>query len=195
MFGRTLAPALAVGNATVLKPAEDACATSLGLAELATEAGIPPGVLNVVTGRGSVAGAALTSHPGVDFISFTGSPEVGQTVQKAAADRFVNCTLELGGKSPQVVFADADFDAAVPVIRRAIIQEAGQPCSAGSRVLVEQSAYEKFIEWPKPGFSALQAGPPPMDLDCGPLINAKQNSRSGVYRPCARRGHRSCGRR
>ena len=181
MFGRTLAPALAVGNATVLKPAEDACATSLRLAELATKAGIPPGALNVVTGRGSVAGAALASHPGVDFISFTGSPEVGQLVQKAAADHFANCTLELGGKSPQVVFGDADFDAAVPVICRAIIQNTGQTCSAGSRVLVEQSAYEKFIERLGPAFSALQAGSPEMDLDCGPLINAKQKIRVQGY--------------
>ncbi len=181
MFGRTLAPALAAGNATVLKPAEDACATSLRLAELAMKAGLPPGALNVVTGRGSVAGAALVAHPGVDFISFTGSPEVGQLVQKAAADHFANCTLELGGKSPQVVFGDADFDAAVPVICRAIIQNAGQTCSAGSRVLIEQSAYEAFIGRLIPAFSALQAGSPEMDLDCGPLISARQKARVQGY--------------
>ncbi len=181
MFGRTLAPALAAGNATVLKPAEDACAISLRLAELVIEAGIPPGALNVVTGRGSVAGAALASHPGVDFISFTGSPEVGQMVQKAAADHFANCTLELGGKSPQIVFGDADFDAAIPVICRAIIQNAGQTCSAGSRVLVEESVYEKLIERLAPAFSALQAGSPEMDLDCGPLISAKQKARVQGY--------------
>ena len=100
--------------------------------------GFPTGRVNIVTGRGAVAGAALAAHPGVDFVSFTGSPEVGQQVQKLAADHFIPCTLELGGKSPQVVFADADFDAAVPVICRAIIQNAGQTCSAGSRVLVER---------------------------------------------------------
>lgn len=177
MFGRTLAPALAAGNATVLKPAEDACATPLRLAELAREAGFPNGAINVVTGRGPVSGAALASHPGVDFISFTGSPAVGQIVQKLAADHFAACTLELGGKSPQIVFADADLDAAIPVIRRAIVQNAGQTCSAGSRVLVERGAYEELAERLSAAFSKLRAGAPEMDLDCGPLINARQKGR------------------
>ena len=126
MFGRTLAPSLAVGNAVVLKPAEDASDSSLRLAELVLEAGFPEGAVNIVTGRGPVAGAALASHNAVDFISFTGSPVVGQQVQKLAADHFIPCTLELGGKSPHLVFEDADFDAAVPVICRAIVQNAGQ---------------------------------------------------------------------
>jgi aldehyde dehydrogenase (NAD+) len=177
MFGRTLAPALAAGNATVLKPAEDACATPLRLAALAMEAGFPPGALNVVTGRGTVSGAALAAHPGVDFVSFTGSPAVGQIVQKLAADHFVNCTLELGGKSPQVVFADADFDAAVPVICRAIVQNAGQTCSAGSRLLVERRAYGEMIERLSAAFVKLRAGAPEMNADCGPIINAKQKQR------------------
>ena len=139
MFGRTLAPSLAAGNAVVLKPAEDACLSSLRIAELAREAGFPNGAINIVTGKGTVAGAALAANPGIDFLSFTGSPAVGQAVQKLAADHFIACTLELGGKSPQVVFADADLDAAIPVLRKAIIQNTGQTCSAGSRVLVERS--------------------------------------------------------
>ena len=116
MFGRSLAPALAMGNAVVMKPAEDACVTPVRLAQLAQAVGFPPGALNVVTGIGEEAGAALASHPGIDFLSFTGSPEVGTLVQKAAAQNHIGCTLELGGKSPQIVFEDADFDAAVPVL-------------------------------------------------------------------------------
>jgi aldehyde dehydrogenase (NAD+) len=177
MFGRTLAPSLAVGNAVVLKPAEDACDSSLRLAGLAADAGFPDGALNIVTGRGAVAGAALAAHRDVDFISFTGSPAVGQQVQKLAADHFIPCTLELGGKSPQIVFADADMDAAVPVICRAIIQNAGQTCSAGSRVLVERAAYSALVERLRAGFAKLRAGSPEMNLDCGPIINARQKTR------------------
>jgi aldehyde dehydrogenase (NAD+) len=177
MFGRTLAPSLAAGNAVVLKPAEDACLSSLRIAELAQEAGFPRGALNIVTGKGAVAGAALASHPGIDFLSFTGSPAIGQAVQKLAADHFIACTLELGGKSPQVVFADADLEAAVPVLRRAIIQNAGQTCSAGSRVLVEQSIYGALVERLKDSFAKVRVGSPEMDLDCGPIINEKQRQR------------------
>jgi aldehyde dehydrogenase (NAD+) len=177
MFGRTLAPSLAVGNAVILKPAEDACLSSLRIAELAREAGFPDGAINIVTGKGTVAGAALASHPGIDFLSFTGSPAVGQTIQKLAADHFIPCTLELGGKSPQVVFADADLDAAVPVLRKAIIQNTGQTCSAGSRVLVERGIYEALIERLRDSFSKVRVGAPEMDLDCGPIINEKQKLR------------------
>ncbi len=177
MFGRTLAPSLAVGNAVVLKPAEDACLSSLRIAELAREAGFPNGAINIVTGKGATAGAALASHPGVDFLSFTGSPAVGQVIQKLAADHFITCTLELGGKSPQVVFADADMDAAVPVLRKAIIQNTGQTCSAGSRVLVERSIYDNLIERLRESFLKVRVGAPEMDLDCGPIINEKQKQR------------------
>jgi aldehyde dehydrogenase (NAD+) len=177
MFGRTLAPSLAVGNAVVLKPAEDACLSSLRLAELAQEAGFPDGAINIVTGLGTVAGAALASHPGIDFLSFTGSPAAGQAVQKLAADHFIACTLELGGKSPQLVFADADLDAAVPVLRKAIIQNAGQTCSAGSRVLVERSIYRALVDRLCDSFSTVKVGAPEMDLDCGPIINQKQKQR------------------
>ena len=183
MFGRTLAPALAAGNAVVLKPAEDACATPLRLAQLATEAGFPAGAINVVTGRGAVSGAALAAHRGIDFVSFTGSPAVGQIVQKLAADHFVACTLELGGKSPQIVFADADLDLAVPIIRKAILQNAGQTCSAGSRVLVQRSILPELTTRLQAAFNAARAGAPEMDLDCGPIINAKQQQRvKGIIR-------------
>jgi len=181
MFGRTLAPALAMGNATVLKPAEDACATALLLADIANEAGFPPGSINIVTGRGEAAGAALAAHQGVNFMSFTGSPEVGQVIQKLCADHYVSCTLELGGKSPQVVFADADFTAAVPTIVRAIIQNSGQTCSAGSRVLVERDAYDRFVEHLVNAFSKITVGPPAENLDCGPLITRKQKIRVQAY--------------
>lgn len=177
MFGRTLAPALAVGNATVLKPAEDACATSLRLPDLAMEAGFPAGAINVVTGRGVSAGAALASHSGVDFMSFTGSPEVGQVIQKLCADHHIGCTLELGGKSPHVVFADADLDVAIPVIVKAIVQNSGQTCSAGSRVLVERSAYGRLSERLAHAFSQVTVGAPEMDRDCGPIITRKQQQR------------------
>ncbi|MEN3209922.1 aldehyde dehydrogenase family protein [Methylorubrum populi] len=177
MFGRTLAPALAVGNATVLKPAEDACATALALVDLLEEAGFPRGAVNIVTGRGAVAGAALAAHPGVDFVSFTGSPEVGQIIQKLCADHFITCTLELGGKSPQIVFADADLDAAIPVIVKAIIQNSGQTCSAGSRILIERSAYDEVIGRLRQAFGKVRVGAPEIDLDCGPIITAKQQAR------------------
>jgi aldehyde dehydrogenase (NAD+) len=177
MFGRTLAPSLAVGNATVLKPAEDACASSLRLVELAAEAGFPEGAINIVTGKGATAGAALASHHGVDFMSFTGSPEVGQIIQKLCADHYITCTLELGGKSPHIVFADADFDATIPVIVKAIVQNSGQTCSAGSRVLVERSAYDKFAALLSEAFDKVRVGTPEMDLDCGPIITAKQQKR------------------
>jgi aldehyde dehydrogenase (NAD+) len=181
MFGRTLAPSLAAGNAVVLKPAEDACLSSLRIAELAREAGFPDGAINIVTGKGTVAGAALAANAGIDFLSFTGSPAVGQAVQKLAADHFIACTLELGGKSPQVVFADADLDAAIPVLRKAIIQNTGQTCSAGSRVLVEHSLYDTLIARLKAAFSEVRVGAPEMDLDCGPIINEKQKQRVMGY--------------
>ena len=139
--GRTIGAALAMGNACVLKPAEEACLTSLALAELAREAGFPAGALNVVPGLGEEAGAALAAHPGVRHLSFTGSVAVGALVQAAAARHVAPVTLELGGKSPQLVFADADLDRALPFLVNAGIQNAGQTCSAASRILVERSRY------------------------------------------------------
>lgn len=187
MFGRTLAPALAMGNATVIKPAEDACMTPIRIAELAAEVGFPEGAINLVPGLGEEAGAALTAHPGFEFLSFTGSPEVGTMVQTAAAKNHIGCTLELGGKSPQVVFADVDLDAALPTLCNAIVQNAGQTCSAGSRLLVEKSAYDRIVSAVAERFSKLTAGTPEMDRDLGPVINPKQKQR--VERFCSNAGN------
>jgi aldehyde dehydrogenase (NAD+) len=188
MFGRSLAPALATGNAVVLKPAEEACLTPLLLAAIAHEAGLPPGAINVVTGLGEEAGAALTAHRDIDFVTFTGSPEVGTIVQKAAAERHIKCVLELGGKSPQIVFADADRQKAVPFIVRAITQNGGQTCSAGSRLLVERRIYDDFVGEVAAAFGNVRVGTPAMNLDCGPMISATQRARVQGFVEAARRG-------
>jgi aldehyde dehydrogenase (NAD+) len=177
MFCRTVAPALACGNACVVKPAEDACLNSIRFAELARDVGFPNGVINIVAGLGHEAGAALSAHPGIDFISFTGSPETGALIQTNAARNHIGCTLELGGKSPQIVFADADFEKAAPSCVNAIIQNAGQTCSAGSRVLIERKAYDAFVFALAHRFSAVRIGHHEMDLDAGPLISARQKQR------------------
>ena len=174
IFGRTVGAALAAGNACVVKPAEDASLSILRLAELAAEIGFPAGTLNVVTGYGSEAGAALTAHHDIDHISFTGSTLTGQLVAEAAAKRHCPVTLELGGKSPQILFDDADLDAALPVVLNAIIQNAGQTCSAGSRVLIQRGIYEGVLARLGSRFSALRAGPPRLELEMGPLVNKKQ---------------------
>ncbi len=177
IFGRSVGGSLAAGNACVVKPAEDACLTPLRISELALEAGLPKGALNIVPGLGTEAGAALAAHPGINHISFTGSPMVGTLVTQAAAVNHVPVTLELGGKSPQLVFADADIDAALPFLVNAIIQNAGQTCSAGSRVLIQKSAYDTVMGKLADRFNALKAGPGPRGLDCGPLISKKQFGR------------------
>ncbi len=186
MMGRSVAPALAMGNCTVLKPAEDTCLTALRLAQLAQNAGLPDGVLNVVPGLGEEAGAALAAHPGIDFISFTGSNEVGTLVQQAAAKNAVKCTLELGGKSPQIIFDDVDVERAVPIIVRAILQNAGQTCTAGSRLLVQRSIYELFVSRVAEAFAKTRAGTPEMDCDCGPLMNPAQLARVQRYLAAAK---------
>ncbi|MDA9554003.1 aldehyde dehydrogenase family protein [Pseudemcibacter sp.] len=172
--GRCVGGALAMGNTCVLKPSEEACLTALLFARIAEEAGLPKGVLNVVPGFGAEAGAALSSHPGVHHISFTGSVGVGKLVQKAAGDNIVPVTLELGGKSPQIVFDDADLDAALPFLVAGGIQNAGQTCSAGTRILAQSGIYEKLIEMMSEKYKALQVGKATDDLDVGPLISAKQ---------------------
>ncbi|MGE5117684.1 MAG: aldehyde dehydrogenase family protein, partial [Betaproteobacteria bacterium] len=177
MFGRSVVPALATGNAAVLKPSEDACLTPLAFAGIAHEAGLPDGALNVVTGLGEEAGAALTAHPGIDFVTFTGSPEVGTLVQQAAARRHLKVVLELGGKSPHLVFEDADLERAAGFVLKAITQNAGQTCSAGSRLLVQRSIYDRFVGTVAERFRHASAGTPAMDRDCGPLINADQQRR------------------
>lgn len=181
MFGRTLAPALAMGNAIVLKPAEDACMTPIRLAELAAEAGFPDGAVNVVTGLGTIAGAALASHPGINFLSFTGSPETGVLVQQAAAANHIGCTLELGGKSPQIVFEDADLDKALPAIVGAIVQNGGQTCSAGSRALIHVPVFDEVVGALADRFKSLVAAPHDADRDLGALISRKQMERVNAY--------------
>ena len=177
MFGRTIAACLAAGNTTVFKPAEDACLSVIRMTELAHDVGIPAGVINLVTGLGHEAGAALASHPDLDYLSFTGSPEVGTQIQKMAAEHHTPCVLELGGKSPQIVFEDADTDKAIPVIVNAIIQNTGQTCSAGSRVLVQRSVYDQFIAALADKIQSVRTGAHDADLDCGPLISSKQFER------------------
>ncbi len=174
IIGRSIGAALAMGNAVVLKPAEEACLTALALADIAAKAGLPAGALNVVPGLGEETGAALTAHSGVNHLSFTGSVGVGTLVQRAAADNIVPVTLELGGKSPQIVFDDADLVAALPFLVNAGIQNAGQTCSAASRILVQSSIYDKVLEMMKARYEKLRVGPAVADLDVGPLISARQ---------------------
>ena len=141
-----VAPALACGNAVVLKPAMETPLTALLLGELAAEAGFPPGILNVVPGRGTRAGAAMVRHPGVDAIAFTGSTEVGRTIMREAADTLKKVSLELGGKSPNIVFADADLGSAVRGANTGIFYGKGEVCAAGSRILVQEAVYEEFLD-------------------------------------------------
>jgi aldehyde dehydrogenase (NAD+) len=177
IFGRSVGGALAAGNVCVVKPSEDACLSLIRIAQLAAEVGFPAGAINIVTGLGHEVGDALARHEGIDHISFTGSPKVGTLIQQVAAERHCPVTLELGGKSPQIVFADADLDAALPAVINAIVQNAGQTCSAGSRLLVQESIYEPLLKRLGEAFANLRVGPAEMDLDVGPLIRATQQQR------------------
>ena len=174
IIGRSVGAALAMGNACVLKPAEEACLTALAFARIADAAGLPAGALNVVPGLGEEAGAALSAHRDVRHISFTGSVAVGTLIQTAAAQNAIPVTLELGGKSPQIVFADADLDAALPFLVNAGIQNAGQTCSAASRILVERAVFDEVVARMAERYRALRVGPALDDLDIGPVISARQ---------------------
>lgn len=174
IIGRSVGAALAMGNAAVLKPAEEACLTALAFADLAVRAGLPAGALNVVPGIGAEAGAALSAHPGIHHISFTGSVATGALVQQAAGKNVVPVTLELGGKSPQLVFDDADLDAALPFLVNAGIQNAGQTCSASSRILVQRGVYKTVKSRMAEAYGALTVGPASDDLRVGPLISTRQ---------------------
>lgn len=174
IIGRSVGAALAMGNTTVLKPAEDACLTALAFAEIAKRAGLPNGALNVVPGLGFEAGAALASHNGINHISFTGSEEVGVKIQSAAANNVVPVTLELGGKSPQIVFEDADINAALPFLVNSGIQNAGQTCSAASRILVHKKVYREVKSKMSDKYRKLTVGPAIDDMDLGPLISYQQ---------------------
>ncbi|XOC78886.1 aldehyde dehydrogenase family protein [Microvirga sp. M2] len=186
IFGRSVGAALAAGNATVVKPAEDASLTILRVSQFAREAGFPDGALNVVTGLGRTAGAALSAHPGIDFLSFTGSPETGTAVQTAAARNHVGVTLELGGKSAQLVFDDADLERALPTLVNAIIQNGGQTCSAGSRLLIQRGIFDDVVNAVAERFRALRAGHPEREPDLGPMINQAQQRRVVGYLERAR---------
>jgi aldehyde dehydrogenase (NAD+) len=177
LFGRAVAPALATGNTVVIKPADETPRTAVRIAELAVEVGIPAGVLNVVTGIGIEAGAALASHPGIDHIGFVGSTAVGTSIATAAAQNVIPAVLELGGKSPHIVFPDADLDQAATYITKGILQNAGQTCSAGSRLLVHADVAEELLAKLKITFEAVTLGPGSEDPDLGPLVSLKQQQR------------------
>ncbi|WP_411815956.1 aldehyde dehydrogenase family protein [Hyphococcus sp. DH-69] len=176
IIGRSVVAALATGNAAVLKPAEEACLTALAFARIAETVGLPKGALNVVPGTGELVGAALASHPGVNHISFTGSTAVGTSVQAAAAQNTAPVTLELGGKSPQIVFDDASIEAAIPFLVNAGVQNAGQTCSAGSRILIQRGVYQQVLERLAERFQSLRVGPAIEDLEVGPLVSGRQKA-------------------
>lgn len=178
---RSVAPALATGNTVVVKPAEQTPATCLELAELAVECGLPPGACNVVPGFGETAGAAVAEHPGVRKVVFTGSVETGRLVAAAAGRRIVPATLELGGKSAHIVFADADLEEAARSAQAAINVNAGQVCSAGSRLLVEQAVHDEVVERLVALNRTVAVGPASARPDMGPLISPEQRERVASY--------------
>ncbi len=178
------APALAAGNAVVLKPAETTPLTALRLAELALEAGLPEGLFQVVPGAGPVAGNALVEHPGVAKIVFTGSTRVGKSIMAACADRVKRVTLELGGKSPNIVFADADIEAAAAATPMSFLDNAGQDCCARTRILVQRGAYDRFLELLAPAVEEIVVGDPSDEkTQMGPLISRAQLDRVRSYVP------------
>src|SRR5688500_17203013 len=160
LAARKIAPALAAGNAIVVKPPEQASLTTILLARLVAEAGAPPGLVNVITGLGEEAGAALVDHPMVDKISFTGGTETGRRIMRAAAATLKKVTMELGGKSPNFLMADADLDAAIPAPVRAVFYNLCELCTAGSRLLVKSKIYDRVIEGVANGAKAMKVGDP-----------------------------------
>jgi acyl-CoA reductase-like NAD-dependent aldehyde dehydrogenase len=198
-----VAPAIAVGNTVVVKPAEDAPLTCLLLAKLAAEAGIPQGVINVVTGYGTEAGAALPAHPLVRHMSFTGSPETGSKIMEACARNLIPLRVELGGKSPQIVLRDANLARAVPTIAHSITMNTGQVCAAGSRLLVSEGMRQRLVDAVAAEFGKVRVGPWYDDVQMGPLISAKQERRVLGYLEAGREegaqvvvgGHKLAGHR
>lgn len=178
---RSVAPALAAGNTVVLKPSEETPLSALYAARILLEAGVPAGVFNVVAGFGDEAGQALAGHPDVNQISFTGSVETGVKVMCRAAANIVPVTLELGGKSPNIVFADADIDAAVAGALKAIFSNAGQVCCAGSRLLLDRAIYDRFLERLVEATKKLTVGPGLGEPDMGPLISERQRTSVLAY--------------
>jgi betaine-aldehyde dehydrogenase len=177
-----LAPALAAGNTVVLKPAELTPLTSLRFAELAIEAGLPEGVVNVVAGPGRTCGQRLVEHPDVAKIAFTGSTEVGRSIAAGAAQGIKRVTLELGGKSANIIFADADLEAAAATAPSAVFGNAGQDCCARSRILVQESVLDRFLELLEPEVAAIRVGDPlDESTQMGPLISAAQRETVGSF--------------
>lgn len=177
-----LAPALAAGCTCVLKPAEQTPLTALEFASWLEEVGLPPGVINVVNGVGETTGAALVEHPGVDKIAFTGSAAVGKLIAKSAAETLKRVSLELGGKSPNIFFADADWEAAVDGALFGVFINQGEVCSAGSRILVERKIYSKFVEAMTEKTKRIKLGPPlDRNTKMGPLVSKEQYDRVTSY--------------
>ncbi len=177
-----IAPALAAGCTIVLKPAEEACLAAVRLGELAIEAGFPEGVINIVTGFGETVGAALTAHGDVDKVAFTGSTAVGQEILRAAAGNLKRVTLELGGKSPDVVFADANLDRAVPGAGMGVFSNSGQVCCAGTRIFVERPIYDEFVERVSAFANGLRVGDSvDPQTQIGPVVSAQQLERVTGY--------------
>lgn len=177
-----LAPALAAGCTCVLKPAEQTPLSVLKMAGWLSDIGLPAGVVNIVTGYGETAGASIVSHPGVDKIAFTGSAAVGKTIMRAAADSLKRVTLELGGKSPNIFFADADFEAAIDGALFGVFINQGEVCSSGSRILVERAIYSKFVDAMREKAKSILVGDPSQrSTKMGPLISREQYDRVRSY--------------
>jgi acyl-CoA reductase-like NAD-dependent aldehyde dehydrogenase len=175
--GWGFAPALAAGNTVVLKPAELTPLTAIRLGELALQAGIPPGVFTVVAGKGSVVGERFIAHPAVRKICFTGSTQVGQRIMRGCADQVKRLTLELGGKSANIVFADADLERAASSAPYSVFDNAGQDCCARTRILVQRSVYDRFLSLLEPSVKALRVEDPSLETaEMGPLISAGQRT-------------------
>ena len=174
IIGRSICASLAMGNACILKPSEEACLTALAFGEIAREAGLSNGALNILPGLGSEVGKAIAKHKKVNHISFTGSLKTGQKVQKFASQNVTPTTLELGGKSPQIVFSDSNLDRAITYLVNAGIQNSGQTCSASSRILVEKSIFKKVLKRMSDRYEELKVGSALEDLDLGPVISKKQ---------------------
>src|SRR6202166_3965030 len=182
MAAWNLAPALAAGCTCILKPAEQTPLTALEFANWFAEAGLPPGVVNIINGFGETAGAAFVAHPGVDKIAFTGSASVGKMIVKQAADTLKRVTLELGGKSPNIFFADADFEAAIDGALFGVFINQGEVCSAGSRILVQKSIYKDFVDAMAQKAKKIKLGPPlERETKMGPLVSKEQYDRVNAY--------------
>lgn len=177
--GRACAPALTAGNTVVVKPSEATSGSVLALARLLIECGVPPGVFNVVTGTGSEAGEALVSHPDVRKVAFTGSLRAGKQIGRIAAERILPLTLELGGKSPDIVFADADLERAAPGVLKGFLTHAGQVCLAGTRILVERSVHDVFVAALKQAMASYRVGA--ADSTIGPMTTHAQFEKVQAY--------------